>query len=174
MTAPSDTALTLAFWLHMVGTTFWVGGLGVAVLLILPAARRHMDASNYMRFSGTLLKQIQSLGWFSLLLLLGTGMFQMSSNPNYNGFLAINNRWAVAILIKHILFGGVLLLSAYITWGLGPALSRQALVAARKGVENPEAVAELERLQRRESILMKANIGLGAVILGLTALARIS
>ncbi len=174
MLAPSDTALTLAFWLHMLSTAAWVGGLGLAVLMIFPAARRSMEPAAYAKFSVKLSGQIQSLGWICLMLLTGTGMFQLSSNPNYNGFLAINNRWAVAILTKHILFGAVLLVSAYLTWGIGPALKRQALVTAHKGPGDLSAAAQLEKLQQREALLMKANIGLGVAILVLTALARIS
>lgn len=174
MKTTPEAALTIAYWLHMLGTTIWVGGLGFVVLLILPAARRQMDLKAYRNFSGKLLTQVQSLGWLSLLLLTGTGLFQMSSNPNYNGFLAINNRWAVAILTKHILFGGVLLISAYITWGLAPAYRRQAMISAHKGVDDPTSGAELERLQTRQALLMKANIVLGVIILALTALARIS
>jgi uncharacterized membrane protein len=174
MPATNEAALTVAYWLHMLATTLWVGGLGLVVLLILPAARRAMDLKAYLEFSGRLVNQVQSLGWFALLLLVGTGMFQLSSNPNYNGFLAINNRWAIAILVKHLLFGGVLLISAYITWGIGPALRRKAMVAAHKGADRPDAAADVEMLQKRQSLMMKANIVLGVIILALTALARIS
>ena len=107
--------------------------------------------------------------WISLLLLVGTGLFQMSANPNYQGFLAISNRWAAAILVKHLVFFVMVGVSAYLTWGLLPCLGRVALRQSR-GLEAPEA----EQLQRRETSLMRLNLVLGALVLALTAIARVS
>jgi uncharacterized membrane protein len=39
-------ALSLAYWLHMVATVAWIGGLVALVILVLPVARRIMDAGN--------------------------------------------------------------------------------------------------------------------------------
>jgi len=174
MGSPSDAALTMAFWLHMLATSVWLGGLGLAVWLVLPAARRQMNEDAYRAFSEKTLRQVQAVAWFCLLVLAGTGMFQMSSNPNYNGFLAIDNRWAAAILIKHVLFGGILLLSAYLTWGLGPSLRRHAFLVSARGSSQPALAAGLQALERREALLMKINLVLGVAVLVLTALARIS
>ena len=98
MKAEPQLVLSLMYWLHMIGTVVWIGSLASLALLVLPAARRTLSPAQ----ADTLLAQVQarllSTGWFSLALLTGTGLFQMSSNPNYQGFLAIANTWAVAIL----------------------------------------------------------------------------
>ena len=104
-----------------------------------------------------------------LTFLLATGLVQMSANPHYQGFLAITNRWAVAILAKHIVFAGMTVVSAYLTWGLMPALRRAALLQARG-----RAVAGAERLHSRELLLLRLNLILGILVLALTALARTS
>lgn len=158
----------------MLATASWAGGLGLLVLVLLPAARRQMEPGAFTAFSGRLLVRIQSLAWLSLTLLAATGMFQLSANINYNGFLAIDSRWALAILVKHVLFGGVLLISAYITWGIGPSIQRQLMVVSRRQTENDQALSALDRLQKRQTLLMKANLVMGAAILALTALARVS
>lgn len=166
---PPFWALSLIYWLHMLATVVWIGGLAAMVLLVLPAARRSLDASAYASLLAAIQRHLDPLGWISLLLLVGTGLFQMSANPNYQGFLAVNNRWAAAILVKHLVFFVMVSVSAYLTWGLLPRLGRVALRQSR-GLDAPEA----EQLQRRETSLMRLNLFLGAVVLALTAIARVS
>ena len=162
-------ALSLAYWLHMLATVAWIGGLVALVILVLPAARRSLEAEPYARFLEQLQRRLDPLGWLSLAVLLATGLFQMSANPNYDGFLTISNRWAVSMLVKHILFVGMIGVSAYLTWGVLPSLRRIALMRV-KGVDAQAA----EKLQNRETLLLRINLILGILILGLTALARAS
>ena len=161
-------ALTAAYWLHMLSTVVWIGGLTALVLLVIPAARRTLADEAYLALLDSLQRRLDPLGWFSLLLLVGTGMFQMSASPNYHGFLAFDNLWAVAILIKHVIFFLMIAISAYFTWGLLPALRRLALRLSQ-GKGNAE---EQARLQRRNTWLLRLNLALSVVVLARTALAR--
>jgi uncharacterized membrane protein len=162
-------ALSAIYWLHMLATVVWIGGLAAVALLVLPAARRSLEAAAYAKFLASLQRRLDPLSWICLLVLAGTGLFQMSTNPNYQGFLAIGNRWAVAILVKHILFFLMAGVSIYMTWGILPHLQRVALRQAR-GMDAPEADA----LQRQEAFLLRLNLILGVIVLGLTAIARSS
>jgi uncharacterized membrane protein len=162
-------ALSLAYWLHMLATVAWIGGLVALVVLVLPVARRVLEADSYAIFLEQVQRRLDPLGWLSLAVLLATGLFQMSANPNYEGFLSISNRWAVAIFIKHILFFGMIGVSAYMTWGVLPSLRRIAILRI-KGIEAEDA----EKLQKRETFLLRINLILGILILGLTSLARAS
>ena len=160
-------ALSLAFWLHLLATVAWIGGLVALVILVLPAARKSLEPETYARFLEQLQRRLDPLGWLSLAVLLATGLFQMSANPNYAGFLSISNRWAASMLLKHILFIGMIGVSAYLTWGILPALRRIALMRV-KGIDAQAA----EKLLNRETQLLRINLVLGVLILGLTALAR--
>jgi uncharacterized membrane protein len=162
-----DWGLSLIYWLHMLATVVWIGGLAALSLFILPVARRTLDPGSYSAFLNGLQQRLDPLAWLSLVVLIGTGMFQMSANPNYSGLLSIQNRWATAILIKHVVFLGMTALSAYLTWGLLPTLRRIALRQA-----SGQVVPEAEKLQRRELVLIRINLILGVIILGLTAIAR--
>jgi uncharacterized membrane protein len=166
-------ALALVYWLHMLATVVWIGGLTAVVLLVIPAGRRSLNAEAYASLLGDLQRRLDPLAWFSLVLLAGTGLIQMSANPNYEGFLTFGNRWAVAILLKHLVFLAMTGLSAYLTWGVLPGLRRLALRQARyaSAGENDPAAA---RLQEREVLLLRVNLALGIVVLALTALARAS
>jgi uncharacterized membrane protein len=182
MSLPPILALSLTYWLHMLATVVWLGGLAALSILVLPSARGMLEAGAYSRLLEGIQRRLDPLGWLCLAVLVGTGLFQMSANPNYQGFLAINNRWAVAILVKHVLFFALTAASAYLTWGVLPALRRAALRQARLRPADAQpqadaantAGAEMQRLQRRESLLLRLNLLLGVVILALTALARAS
>ncbi len=170
-TAAPPLVLTIAYWLHMLATVVWIGGLAALSLIVLPAARKTLNRAAYGALLAQLQVRFQQVGWFSLVLLAVTGMFQMSSSPSYEGLLAITNSWAAAILIKHLVIGLMVLVSAYVTWGLLPSLQRMALMrnAGREVVE-----AEAERLERREVALIRLNLLLSVVVLLLTAWARTS
>jgi uncharacterized membrane protein len=167
---PSTTwGLTLAYWLHMLATVVWIGGLSALVLLVVPAASQSFTQAQLAVLLHNLQRRLDPLAWFSLAVLTVTGMFQMSANPNYNGFLAFNNQWAVAILLKHILFLGMILLAAYQTWWLLPALRRMIL----RQVHHPVTIQDQD-LQRRVFWLSRLNIALAVIVLLLTAIARSS
>jgi uncharacterized membrane protein len=161
-------ALSLAYWLHMLATVVWIGALATLAIVVLPAARRALEARAYADLIGHIQRRLDPLGWFSLLLLAGTGLVQMSANPHYHGFLAIENRWAVAILIKHLLF--LVIFSAAMTWVLLPQLRRLALRQAR-GFESESSQTAL-RLMRQETWLLRLNLILGVLVLAFTAMAR--
>lgn len=153
----------------MLATVTSVGGLATLVLIVLPVTRRSLDKEVYAKIIQSVTRRLIPFGWLSLALLVVTGLIQLSANENYLGFLAIENAWAVAILLKHIAFGIVLLLVFYLTWNLYPALERAAL-KRRHGEEDPHE----DKLQRRGERLIILTLILGVVILLLTALARIS
>ena len=147
---PSLISLSIAYWLHMLATVVWIGGLAALALFVLPAARAALEPGPYAAFLGALQRRLDSLGWFSLLVLAATGLFQMSASPHYQGFLAIQNLWAGAILIKHLLFFGMAGTSAYLTWGLAPRLRRLALLQAHQAQASPANAEQGARLQRQE------------------------
>jgi len=160
-------ALSIAYWLHMLATVLWIGGLAALSLIVVPAARKALDASSYANFLAAIQKRTDPLGWFSMIVLLASGMLQMSSNPNYQGMLSIQGLWAGSIFIKHILFGLMVLTSGYVTWGLFPAMKRVALLQAHgKEVRNSQT------LQNREIFLLRLNLIMGILVLLLTAIAR--
>lgn len=166
-----DWGLAFAYWLHMLATVTWLGGLAALAILVIPNARKTLSAENYTLFLEKVQSRLQQVGWFSLVVLTGTGMFQMSAHPAYEGFLAIENSWSVAILAKHGVVVLMIAVSAYNTWGLTPALRRLALMRTAGKELQPETTA---RLQKQEDFLLMLNGILSVVVLLLTAVARAS
>ena len=171
--------LSIAYWLHMLATVLWIGSLSALALVVLPAAGRTLDPPAYARLLEQLQRRLDPLGWFCLLVLAGTGLFQMSASPNYAGFLAIQTTWAVAILVKHLVFFVMIGVSAWSTWGVLPALRREAMRAAGRSAAAVNATAANaapadSQLQQRSLRLLRLNLALSVIVLALTALARVS
>ncbi len=104
----------------------------------------------------------------SLVLLLFTGFVQMTNDPNYNGFLAVNSLWAWAILLKHIAFGGMVLIMAYVQFVLYPGMARLQLL----GEKRPSlAQAEQSKLNQREVLMLRVNLACAVLVLLFTAMA---
>lgn len=157
-----------SYFLHMVATVVWVGGISLMALVVYPAVHR---ATGGGARGGAIIAEIQRrfspLAMLSLAALVVTGLTQMSVNPNYHGLFSIQNTWAVAILLKHVAFIAMSALGAYSVWGIGPALARLALLEAKGG-----ASETVEALRRREESLNRLNAICALVVLFFTAVAR--
>lgn len=169
LTTPPAWALALTFWLHLLATVTWVGSLAGVSFLVLPAMQRSLDPETQLIFIEAMQKRLEPIAWFSMSLLLVTGLFQMSVNPHYDGFLSTSTQWSVAILAKHILGIVMVVVSAIQTWEVIPAI-RRAIIKSKKS-NNAD---ELNALRRREILLLRMNFGLSTLILLATAFARAS
>jgi len=158
--------LTLAYTLHLLATVVLVGGLFVLSVLLLPAASRALAPRDQAIVLRAILRRFRPLAWLSIAVLAATGLTQMAANPNYLGFLALENPWSVAMFAKHAAFGVMVALAIYQTWVITPALERQALQRAVDGEPGGQAVAA------SQSRLLRLNFWIGLIILGLTAIAR--
>lgn len=169
ISSPPAWALALTYWLHLLATVTWVGSLAGISFLILPAMKRSLEPETQLVFIEAMQKRLEPIAWFSMSLLVLTGLFQMSVNPHYDGFLSISTQWSLAILTKHLLGIVMVVVSAIQTWEVIPAI-RRAIVRSKKS-KNAE---ELDGLRRREIFLLRMNFGLSILILLATAFARAS
>lgn len=169
MTPPPSWAIALTYWLHMLATVAWAGSLAAITLLLLPAMKHTLDPETQLTLVEAIQKRFEPLAWFSISLLVVTGLFQMSVNPHYDGFLSTSTQWSLAILAKHILGAIMIVVSAIQTWEVFPAIRRAILMSKKK--ENAE---EINRLRRREFRLIQINFVLAVLILAATAIARAS
>lgn len=170
LSTPPTWAIALTFWLHMLATVAWLGGLAAIAILVLPAAKLTLKPPEQLAFINAMQRRLEPLAWFSLSLLVATGLFQMSVNPHYDGFLSTSGQWSLALLTKHGLVILMIVVSAIQTWEVLPAI-RRGLMRIEKGQADE---AEVKRLQKRENLLLRLNIGLSILILAATAFARAS
>lgn len=169
ISTPPAWALALTYWLHLLATVSWVGSLAGVSFLVLPAMKRALSPDMQLVFIEAMQKRLEPIAWFSMMLLVLTGLFQMSVNPHYDGFISVSTQWSLAILTKHLLGIVMVVVSAIQTWEVIPAI-RRAIVRSKKSA-NPE---ELNSLRQREILLLRMNFGLSVLILLATAFARAS
>jgi uncharacterized membrane protein len=153
----------------LLATVSWIGSLAGISFLVLPAMQRSLSPETQLVFIEAMQKRLEPIAWFSMSLLVLTGLFQMSVNPHYDGFLSLSTQWSLAILAKHLLGIIMVVVSAIQTWEVIPAI-RRAIVKSRKS-RNTE---ELDALRRREILLLRMNFGLAILILLAAAFARAS
>ncbi len=164
--APDSTILALSYFFHLIATIIWVGGLATLTLLVVPEARRVLAGNPALdRFFGRLRTRFLPLTHFSLVVLIVTGLIQMTADSNYRGVLQFTNTWTRVILLKHVAVAGMLICGLILQFGVMPGLERARLLAERgKG----DAVGH-ERLRRRERRLTWINLALGILVLAFTA-----
>lgn len=157
--------LAISYWIHLLATIVWLGGIALITLIAWPALQRGtLKANEWWAV------QRRFITWanVSIIILLVTGFYQMTVDPNYKGFLQVDSQWAVAILLKHIAFLGMVAITAYMQAVLYPAMARTALLSERK----PEiAASESSRIQKREIRLLRLNLVCAVVVLLFTATA---
>ncbi len=162
----SQSSLAISLFFHILATVVWIGGLLITVLLVWPEVNRALQESPALyRLLSRLRNRFKPLSNISLAVLVVTGLFQMTADPNYNGFLNFDNTWSRVILFKHIAVIGMVISGVLLQYGVAPALERASLRRER-GTGDP---AEWAALRRREVWLTRLNVLLGLVILGCSA-----
>lgn len=157
--------LALSYWIHLLSTVIWLGGLALMGLVAWPALRKGtLEANQWLNLQRRFSPWVNG----SLVLLLVTGFVQMTNDPNYNGFLQVDSVWAWAILIKHIAVVAMILIAALAQVRIYPAMDRAALLAQQR----PQLAAEqAAALTRQEIRLLRLNMVCAAAVLFFTAVA---
>ncbi|HKJ40017.1 MAG TPA: CopD family protein [Anaerolineales bacterium] len=168
MTPPPIWVLAITYWLHLLATVAWIGSIVATSILFLPAAKEALKPIDHLALIDAMQKRLEPIAWFSMTLLLLTGLLQMSVNPHYDGFVSTSTQWSMSILVKHILGIFMVVASAIQTWEVIPAI-RRTLMNKNKADED-----KVMHLQKRETLLLRINFGLSILILLATAFARAS
>lgn len=166
MATPPVWVLAILYWVHLLATVTWVGSIASISILVLPAMKRSVKPADQLAFLDAMQKRLEPIAWFCLGTLIVTGLFQMSANVHYNGFLDTSTQWSLAILAKHLLVVAMIIVTAVQTWEVFPAI-RRTLLRREKASEETLAI-----LQKREERLLRMNFILSIMILGVTAIAR--
>jgi len=157
--------LATSYLVHLIATVVWIGGIVFMGFVVTPATASEPGSS---RLLTAIQRRFTPIANLSLVVLIVTGMVQLTANSNYVGFLNFSNTWAKAILLKHIAVGGMTLAGLYMNLVLQPDINRTAMLLA-SGKARPDDTAALTR---RQSQLTQINMVLAIVVLLFTAVAR--
>jgi uncharacterized membrane protein len=172
-----STVLAFLYAIHLLATVVWIGGLVMLALVVIPGARRVLrDDQVTTRASAQspaemllaeLERRFTPLANLSLVVLIATGMLQMSVDENYEGFLQFSNTWAWAMLFKHLAVVGMAAIAGYVALTLEPERRRLQTLAAAKRSDD----AASHKLKRRRARLAAVNLTCGLLTLLLSAIA---
>lgn len=162
----SQPLYALSLFLHISATLFWVGGLLIMVVLVWPEVRRVLEQTPALyQLLARLRRRFYPISNLCLATLIVTGLFQMTADPYYDGFLTFDNEWSRVMLIKHALIVLMALCGWWLQYGVIPALERASILAER-GKADPD---QWRILRRRELRLTRLNAILGLVVVALSA-----
>jgi putative copper export protein len=161
-------ALAFSYWLHLLATIVWIGGLAALVLLV-PALQVPAGGALDGAPGDRLYRRFTVVSNFALAVLLVTGMVQLVGEkaPNYQGVLNFASLWAQIILAKHLVIAAMIAVGVYAQGSVDPALKRLAMLAAAGRADE----AQIAGLRRRRAQTLAASLVLGVVVLALTAVA---
>jgi putative copper export protein len=97
-----NTLYHISVWLHILGVSFWIGGMLFLPMVLLPAIKNHPDRKNLLMLTGL---KFRFFGYIILGLLLLTGisnMFLRGIDVSWK-FLVIS-RYGKLVITKLVLF----------------------------------------------------------------------
>jgi uncharacterized membrane protein len=165
----SDEILALSLFVHLTATAIWIGGLFMTMILVYPEVVRVLqDSPALYQFLSRLRQRFYPISNLSLVALIVTGLFQMTANEYYDGFMSFDNTWSQVMLAKHILIGLMALVGIALQYGVAPALERASLLL-EKGKAQETTEFDFRALRQREVWLTWLMGLMGLSILGMSA-----
>jgi uncharacterized membrane protein len=153
----NELILATASWLHLIATVIWIGGIAFILFIAMPSARQVMgtDAGKLM---GDVSKRFTPVANYSIALLVLTGATTAVLNNRFTSSTILDNNWIIILAAKHILVFTMIVIHFYRGRILAPKIMRMG--------SKPRKVA----LQNLSINLVKANFGLGLMVLLLSAI----
>jgi uncharacterized membrane protein len=162
----SQSILAINLFFHILATVLWIGGILIITLLVIPEVNRILaDQPALYQTLLRLRKRFYPISNLALVVLIVTGLSQMTASPEYDGLMQFNNTWSQVMLIKHVLIVLLALVGVVLQYSVAPALERTTLLLDR-GKGNTD---DWDNLRRRETLLTWLMIALALLILALSA-----
>lgn len=97
-----NTLYHISVWLHIIGVSFWIGGMLFLPIVLLPAIKDHPDRRNLLMTTGL---KFRFAGYIILTLLLVTGILNMYLRGiDLSWKFMVISRYGKLVIIKLVLF----------------------------------------------------------------------
>ena len=162
----SQAALAISLFFHILATVVWIGGILLITFLVIPQVNNVLEGEAalhqiLLRIRGRF-AQVSNL---ALVVLIVTGLLQMTADPNYDGLLRLDNQWSRVLLLKHLLIVTMAILGLALQLSVAPALERVSLLLQH----GKDGDSEWDRLRRKERRLTVMIALLAILILAASA-----
>lgn len=104
-----DTLYHISVWLHIIGVSFWIGGMLFLPMVLLPSIKDHPDRRNLLMQTGL---KFRFFGYIVLTLLLVTGISNMFlRGMDVSWKFLFTSRYGKLVITKVLLFLTILAVS---------------------------------------------------------------
>ena len=152
-----ELILIIFYWLHLISTVVWIGGIVFILFIAIPSARQVLEAE-----AGKLMEEVSKrftpLANYSIILLVVTGVVLTASNKQFSGIESLGNKWTLVMSLKHTIVLVMIAIHFYRGLLLIPKIGRT------------ESSTEKKSLQKRSLNLVKVNFALGVIVLLLSGI----
>ena len=155
-----ELILALSYWLHLISTVVWIGGIIFILFIAIPSSKQVMG-SDSGKLMGEISKRFTPLANYSILLLVVTGILLSGLNKQFTGIGNFGNNWTLVLTLKHILVLAMIVIHFYRGLLLIPKIGKTELSTEKK------------TLLKMSLNLVKVNFFFGIMVLLLSAISSI-
>jgi uncharacterized membrane protein len=157
----------IVYWLHLLATVTWIGGMIFYVLVLVPSMGA-IDPPQRGKLVGSILKRYAPLAWGAIVVLIVTGVF-IARRTGMLGF-NFNTTRGIVLFAKHVIILIMVLIGAMVSLVIGPKLKAPPKVV-EGGSDAPAGPSpQAVKLQKQAGTLGVLNLVLGIGVLFLTEL----
>ncbi len=155
-----EIMLAGSYWLHLVATVVWIGGITFVLFIVMPSAKQVLgvEAGKLM---GEVSKRFTPIANYSIILLIATGAVLTAVNKQFSGIGNFGNSWSLGLIVKHVFVLGMVAVHFY----------RGLILAPR--ITKTDTTSEKASLQKLSLNLVKVNFCLGLIVLLLSGIRSI-
>lgn len=154
---PKQAVFAVVTFLHDLFTAAWIGGLITLGLTVMPAARKVLGKGPVMReLMNSIQKRLSILVYVCIGGLVTTGLLLSNRNPAFEGLFRFSNTYTTVLTIKHVFVLAMVAVALYRSLALGGSATKHT----------PDE-------ERLSGGLMFLNVGLGVVVLLLSAIGAV-
>ena len=147
-----ELILAASYWLHLIATVVWIGGIFFILFIAIPSAKQVLGAEAG-KLMGEISKRFTPLANYSIIFLIVTGLALTGFNKQFLGIGNFGNNWTLTLTLKHVLVLGMIIIHFYRGLMLTPKIART------------ESASVKTSLQRFSLNLVIVNFYLGILVL---------
>ncbi|MEK6699316.1 MAG: DUF4149 domain-containing protein [Nitrospirota bacterium] len=140
------------YWIHLVATVLWIGGIIFIIFIVIPSSRQVLGAESG-KLMGEISKRFTPLANYSIILLFVSGIVLAGLNNQFSGVRILESNWTMALILKLVLFFSMTAIHFYRGLVLAPKMMRTT------------TQTEKTALQKLSINLVKVNFTLGLSVL---------
>lgn len=162
--------ITMSYWLHLLATVIWTGGIFLILFAVLPSAKEYLnkEASGFMSIIS---KRFTPFANYSILILVVTGILMISLNKGFNSLIALETIYSKILFLKILIVAIMIIIHFYRGLMLNPRITKFSLIIEESSAEESEKISsQISNLKNLSLNLVKINLGLGMIILILSSL----